>query len=83
MVNLYCLEADMKFILSIIAICLVLITGKLYIPEAQAQAPLDRYDVRRIVEGCFIEIKAPVTQEQSFYTNEVKLVVNVSTQPRC
>lgn len=73
----------MKFILSIIAFCLVLITGKLYIPEAQAQAPLDRYDVRRIIEGCFIELKAPVIEERNFYNDEVKLVVNISTQPRC
>lgn len=73
----------MKFILSIIAFCLVLITGKLYIPEAQAQAPLDRYDVRRIIEGCFIELKVPVIEERNFYNDEVKLVVNISTQPKC
>lgn len=37
----------MKFILSIIAVCLVLITAKLYIPEANAEvAGMDQFDLR-------------------------------------
>ena len=51
----------MKFLLSVIALCLVMITAKLYIPEAQAEIDgkdylrlqLDddfRFAVKRIVE---------------------------------
>ena len=37
----------MKFLLSVIALCLVMITTKLYIPEAQAEvAGMDSYDLR-------------------------------------
>ncbi len=37
----------MRFILSIIAVCLVLITAKLYIPEANAEvAGMDQFDLR-------------------------------------
>ena len=36
----------MKFLLSVIALCLVMITAKLYIPEAQADvAGMDEYDL--------------------------------------
>jgi len=38
----------MKFLLSVIAVCLVMITSKLYIPEAQAEvADMDSWDLRR------------------------------------
>ena len=37
----------MRFILSVIAVCLVLITAKLYIPEANAEvAGMDQFDLR-------------------------------------
>ena len=37
----------MKFLLSVIAVCLVMITTKLYIPEAEAEvAGMDSYDLR-------------------------------------
>ena len=37
----------MRFILSVIAVCLVMITAKLYIPQAQADvAGMDSYDLR-------------------------------------
>ena len=37
----------MKYILSVIAVCLVLITAKLYIPEANAEvAGMDQFDLR-------------------------------------
>jgi hypothetical protein len=37
----------MKFLLSVIAVCLVMITAKLYIPEAQAEvAGMDSYDLQ-------------------------------------
>ena len=38
----------MKYILSVIAVCLVLITAKLYIPEASADvAGMNQFDLRR------------------------------------
>ena len=40
----------MKFLLSVIALCLVMITAKLYIPEAQA-ADMSTGKVLRIVEN--------------------------------
>ena len=37
----------MKFLLSVIAVCLVMITAKLYIPEAEAEVEgMDSYDLR-------------------------------------
>ena len=37
----------MKFLLSVIAVCLVMITAKLYIPEAKAEvAGMDSYDLQ-------------------------------------
>ena len=37
----------MRFLLSVIAVCLVMITAKLYIPEAKAEvAGMDSYDLR-------------------------------------
>ena len=36
----------MRFLLSVIAVCLVMITAKLYIPQAQAEvAGMNRYDL--------------------------------------
>ena len=41
----------MKFLLSVIAVCLVMITAKLYIPEAQADvAGMDRNDLQNDYE---------------------------------
>ena len=41
----------MKYILSVIAVCLVLITAKLYIPEANAEvARMDHYELRRDID---------------------------------
>ena len=38
----------MKYILSVIAVCLVLITAKLYIPEANAEVGgMNQFDLRR------------------------------------
>jgi hypothetical protein len=37
----------MRFLLSVIAVCLVMITAKLYIPQVQADvAGMSRYDLR-------------------------------------
>ena len=37
----------MKFLLSVIAVCLIMITSKLYIPEAQAEvAGMDAFDLK-------------------------------------
>lgn len=37
----------MKFLLSVIAVCLVMITSKLYIPEAQAEVSgMDTWELR-------------------------------------
>ena len=37
----------MKFLLSVIALCLVMITAKLYIPEAQAEvAGMDQFELK-------------------------------------
>ena len=41
----------MKYILSVIAVCLLLITAKLYIPEANAEvARMDHYELRRDID---------------------------------
>jgi hypothetical protein len=41
----------MKFLLSVIAVCLLMITAKLYIPQVQADvAGMDRYDLRNDYE---------------------------------
>ena len=40
----------MKAILSVIAVCLVMITVKLYIPEAEAGT--DRWEIENIIEDC-------------------------------
>ena len=56
----------MKFLLSVIAVCLVMITSKLYIPEAHAEVGgMDSYDLRSdydfkravqsIVEYCSVD----------------------------
>jgi hypothetical protein len=57
----------MKFLLSVIALCLVMITAKLYIPQAHAEvAGMDAYDlksdydfkraVKSIVENCSVDL---------------------------
>mgnify|MGYP001309813291 CR=1 FL=1 len=40
----------MKFLLSVIAVCLVMITAKLYIPEAQAE-PLTGYETSLVLDA--------------------------------
>ena len=41
----------MKYILSVIAVCLVLITAKLYIPEANAEVDrMDHFELRRDID---------------------------------
>lgn len=41
----------MKYILSVIAVCLVLITAKLYIPEANAEVGrMDHFELRRDID---------------------------------
>lgn len=41
----------MKFLLSVIAVCLLMITAKLYIPQVQADvAGMDRYDLQNDYE---------------------------------
>ena len=42
----------MKVILSVIAVCLVMITAKLYIPEAQAEDRRSISSIERIIEDC-------------------------------
>jgi hypothetical protein len=42
----------MKVILSVIAVCLVMITAKLYIPEVEAEEQRDRWDIENIIEDC-------------------------------
>ena len=42
----------MKFLLSVIALCLVMITAKLYIPEAQAEDQRSKKSIERIIERC-------------------------------
>lgn len=42
----------MKIISSIIAICLVMITFKLYIPEATAEEQRSKRAIQRIIENC-------------------------------
>ena len=42
----------MKFLLSVIAVCLVMITAKLYIPEAEAEDRRSISSIERIIEDC-------------------------------
>ena len=42
----------MKIILSVIAVCLVMITVKLYTPEVKAEEQLTKYEIHRIIEAC-------------------------------
>jgi hypothetical protein len=42
----------MKFISSVIAICLVLITAKLYVPDATAEDQMTKRQIERIIERC-------------------------------
>ena len=39
-------------LLTVIAVCLVLITFKLYVPDAQAEPQRSRYEIERIIERC-------------------------------
>ena len=42
----------MKFISSVIAICLVLITATLYVPDATAEDQMTKRQIERIIERC-------------------------------
>jgi hypothetical protein len=42
----------MKIILSVIAVCLVMITVKLYTPLALAEQQLTKREIHRIIEAC-------------------------------
>ena len=42
----------MRFISSVIAICLVLITAKLYVPDATAEDQMTKRQIERIIERC-------------------------------
>ena len=75
----------MKYILSVIAVCLVLITAKLYIPEANADSLWDtEYKVRRLLENdddvrdAVKEIIREETDEKFEDINEVFLLVGNS-----
>ena len=39
-------------LLTVIAVCLVMITFKLYVPDAQAEEPRSRSYIERIIEQC-------------------------------
>ena len=54
----------MKVILSVIAVCLVMITVKLYIPEASAE---DAYDV--VNSGYFEDAVQDIITDCQFYGN--------------
>ena len=41
-----------KGLLSIIAVCLVMITAKLYVPQVQAEEQLSEWDIEYIIEDC-------------------------------
>lgn len=45
----------MKIILSVIAVCLVMITVKLYTPEAYADPQLSKYYIEEIIEDCRVD----------------------------
>jgi hypothetical protein len=44
----------MKFILSVIVVCLVLITAKLYVPDVTAEAQMGKYRIEKIIENCTV-----------------------------
>ena len=44
----------MKIALSVIAICLMMITFKLYMPEAKAEDQRSKRNIERIIESCSV-----------------------------
>ena len=44
-------------LLTVIAVCLVLITFKLYVPDAQAEEPRSRGYITRVIERCEAEVR--------------------------
>ena len=83
------LEVIMRFLLSVIAICLVMITGKLYIPEAQAEvAGMDSYelssdyDFKRAVKRV-IERDCTVYISDSIYVYDEYASLDVSGNVSC
>ena len=58
----------MKFLLSVIALCLVMITAKLYIPEAQAEEQRSQRSIERIIERC--EVRGHVS-DNYLYDGEI------------
>ena len=75
----------MKFLLSVIAVCLVMITAKLYIPEAQAEvAGMDwlelmyDYDFQEAVksvvgDNCKINVYERINVYDPQYVESIKL----------
>ncbi|MDB9813615.1 hypothetical protein OAC45_04035 [Gammaproteobacteria bacterium] len=67
----------MKFLLSVIALCLVMITAKLYIPEAQAEiGGMDAYELRYdddFVEAVTRTVKVNCYVNATFFVNCDKL----------
>ena len=59
----------MRLIFSVIAVCLVMITAKLYVPEAQAQSLGDAYtlasdrEFKRAVHGIVQQCYVAVTED--------------------
>lgn len=80
----------MRFLLSVIAVCLVMITAKLYIPEAQAEvAGMDSFDlsndfdfkqaVKRVVDNsCYVYISETIYVYDNEYAD-----LNVSGDISC
>jgi hypothetical protein len=74
----------MRFLLSVIAVCLIMITAKLYIPDAQADvAGMDAYDlasdyefiegVRMVVENCQVKVNETIYVYDPEYIESIQL----------
>jgi len=57
-----------KGLLSIIAVCLVMITAKLYVPQVQAEEQLSKRSIERIIERC--EVTGDVSDDY-LYRGEI------------
>lgn len=74
----------MRFLLSVIAVCLVMITAKLYIPEVQADVDgMNAYElasdwefiegVRMVVEDCQIKVNETIYVYDPEYVENIQL----------
>ena len=77
----------MKFLLSVIALCLVMITAKLYIPKAQAEVGgMDQFDLRmdydfkRAVEHI---IEESIDENDYDFKRAVKKIVKKTINDEC